>query len=86
MTVLIIVIGIVICVFSFCFFDYKQSELEYKKHESEYAEKTINERMKLDIEKERTEQYRLDRGKEEERTKQLQIKSDYRKNNDSCLY
>lgn len=86
MTVLIIVIGIVICAFSFCFFDYKQSELEYKKNESEYAEKAIKERTALDIEKERTEQHRLDRDKEMERTKQLQIKSDYKEKNGSCLY
>lgn len=83
---LLIVVGIVMCVFWHCFFKYKSDELEYKKFESEYAEKTIKERTALDIEKERTEQRRLDYQKEAENTKQLEIKASYKKETGQSLY
>lgn len=83
---LFIVTGIVMCVFCHCFFRYKSEKLEYKKVENEYAEKTIKERTQLDIEKERTEQRRLEYQKEAENTKQLEIKSSYKKETGANLY
>ena len=47
MIVIAIVTGVVLCVFTVCFFNYKENELEFKKKENEYA---------LYIEKEHTEQ------------------------------
>ena len=86
MIVIAIVAGVVLCVFTVCFFHYKENELEFKKTESEYAEKAIKERNSLDIEKEHTEQRRIDWQKEAEKTKQLQIKSDYWENTGRELY
>ena len=86
MIVIAIVTGVVLCVFTICFFHYKEIELEFKKTESEYAEKAIKERNSLDIEKEHTEQRRVDWQKEAERTKQLQIKSDYKEKTGRDLY
>ena len=86
MIVIAIVTGVVLCVFTVCFFHYKENELEFKKQESEYAEKAIKERNSLDIEKEHTEQRRIDWQKEAEKTKQLQIKSDYWENTGRELY
>ena len=77
MIVIVIVIGVVLCVFIVCFFNYKENELEYKKKENEYA---------LYIEKEHTEQRRIGWQKEAEKTKQLQIKSDYWENTGRELY
>ena len=77
MIVIAIVAGIVLCVFAICFFNYKENELEFKKKENEYA---------LYIEKEHTEQRRIDWQKEAEKTKQLQIKSDYWENTGRELY
>ena len=77
MIVIAIVTGIVLCVFTVCFFNYKENELEFKKKENEYA---------LYIEKEHTEQHRIDWQKETEKTKQLQIKSDYWENTGRELY
>ena len=77
MIVIAIVAGVVLCVFTVCFFNYKENELEYKKKENEYA---------LYIEKEHTEQHRIDWQKEAEKTKQLQIKSDYWENTGRELY
>ena len=76
MIVIAIVTGVVLCVFTVCFFHYKENELEFKKQESEYAEKAIKEKNSLDIEKEYTEQSRINLQKEIEKTKQLQIESD----------
>ena len=76
MIVIVIVAGVVFCVFTICFFHYKEIELEFKKTESEYAEKAIKERNSLEIEKEYTEQSRINLQKEIEKTKQLQIESD----------
>ena len=67
MIVIAIVVGAVLCVFIVCFFHYKENELEFKKKENEYA---------LYIEKEHTDQHRIDWQKEAEKTKQLQIESD----------
>ena len=67
MIVIAIVTGVVLCVFTVCFFNYKENELEFKKKENEYA---------LYIEKEYTEQSRINLQKEIEKTKQLQIESD----------
>ena len=86
MIVIAIVAGVVLCVFTVCFFNYKENELEFKKTESEYAEKAIKERNSLDIEKEHTEQRRIDWQKEAEKTKQLQIKSDYKQKTGRELY
>ena len=77
MIVIAIVSGVVLCVFAICFFNYKENELEFKKKENEYA---------LYIEKEHTEQRRIDCQKESEKTKQLQIKSDYWENTGRELY
>ena len=77
MIVIAIVTGVVLCVFTVCFFNYKENELEFKKKENEYA---------LYIEKEHTDQNRIDWQKEAEKTKQLQIKSDYWENTGRELY
>ena len=77
MIVIAIVAGVVLCVFTVCFFNYKENELEFKKKENEYA---------LYIEKEHTEQRRIDWQKEAEKAKQLQIKSDYWENTGRELY
>ena len=77
MIVIAIVAGVVLCVFTVCFFNYKENELEFKKKDSEYA---------LYIEKEHTDQRRIDWQKEAEKTKQLQIKSDYWENTGRELY
>ena len=77
MIVIAIVTGVVLCVFTVCFFNYKENELEFKKKENEYA---------LYIEKEHTDQHRIDWQKESEKTKQLQIKSDYWENTGRELY
>ena len=77
MIVIAIVTGVVLCVFTVCFFNYKENELEFKKKENEYA---------LYIEKEHTDQHRIDWQKEAEKTKQLQIKSDYWENTGRELY
>ena len=77
MIVIAIVTGVVLCVFTVCFFHYKENELEFKKKENEYA---------LYIEKEHTEQHRIDWQKEAEKTKQLQIKSDYKQKTGRELY
>lgn len=86
MIVIAIVAGVVLCVFAICFFHFKEIELEFKKTESEYAEKAIKERNSLDIEKEHTEQHRIDWQKEAEKTKQLQLKSDYKQKTGRELY
>ena len=86
MIVIAIVTGVVLCVFTVCFFHYKENELEFKKTESEYAEKAIKERNSLDIEKEYTEQSRINLQKEIEKTKQLQLKSDYKQKTGRELY
>ncbi|MGN1300838.1 MAG: hypothetical protein ACI4VC_05795 [Clostridia bacterium] len=86
MIVIAIVTGVVLCVFAICFFNYKENELEFKKKESEYAEKAIKARNEMDIEKEHTEQRRIDWQKEAEKTKQLQIKSDYKQKTGKELY
>ena len=86
MIVIAIVTGVVLCVFAICFFHFKEIELEFKKTESEYAEKAIKERNSLDIEKEHTEQRRIDWQKEVEKTKQLQLKSDYKQKTGRELY
>ena len=77
MIVIAIVSGVVLCVFAICFFNYKENELEFKKKENEYA---------LYIEKEHTDQHRIDWQKEAEKTKQLQIKSDYKQKTGKELY
>ena len=77
MIVIAIVTGVVLCVFTVCFFNYKENELEFKKKENEYS---------LYIEKEHTDQSRIDWQKEVEKTKQLQIKSDYWENTGRELY
>ena len=63
MIVIAIVAGVVLCVFAICFFHFKEIELEFKKTESEYAEKAIA-----------------------EKTKQLQIKADYKQKTGRELY
>ena len=77
MIVIAIVTGVVLCVFTVCFFNYKENELEFKKKENEYS---------LYIEKEYTEQGRINWQKEIEKTKQLQIKSDYKQKTGRELY
>lgn len=91
--VLIVVIGIAACVFLSAYFSYKVKELDYKKIESEYAERTIKERTALEKEQERTKQHLLEKEKEQERTKreaeitkQLEIKASYKEKTGSSLY
>ena len=86
MIVIAIVAGVVLCVFTVCFFHYKENELEFKKMERESAEKAIKERNSLEIEKEYTEQSRINLQKEIEKTKQLQIKADYKQKTGRELY
>ena len=86
MIVVAIGTGVVLCVFIVCFFNYKGNELELKKQESEYAEKAMKEKNSLDIEKEYTEQGRINWQKEIEKTKQLQIKADYKEKTGRDLY
>ena len=86
MIVVAIVAGVVLCVFTFCFFHYKENELEFKKMERESAEKAIKERNSLEIEKEYTEQSRINLQKAIEKTKQLQIKADYKQKTGRELY
>ena len=86
MIVIAIVAGVVLCVFTVCFFHFKENELEFKKMERESAEKAIKERNSLEIEKEYTEQGRINWQKEAEKTKQLQIKSDYKQKTGRELY
>ena len=86
MIVIAIVAGVVLCVFTVCFFHYKENELEFKKQESECAEKAMKEKNSLDNEKEYTEQGRINWQKEIEKTKQLQIKSDYKQKTGRELY
>ena len=63
MIVIAIVAGVVLCVFTVCFFHFKENELEFKKMERESAEKAIA-----------------------EKTKQLQIKADYKQKTGRELY
>ena len=86
MIVIAIVSGVVLCVFTVCFFHYKENELEFKKMERESAEKAIKERNSLEIEKEYTEQGRINWQREVEKTKQLQIKADYKQKTGRELY
>ena len=86
MIVIAIVAGVVLCVFTVCFFHFKENELEFKKMERESAEKAIKERNSLEIEKEYTEQGRINWQKEIEKTKQLQIKADYKQKTGRELY
>ena len=86
MIVVAIVTGVVLCVFTVCFFHFKENELEFKKMERESAEKAIKEKNSLDIEKEYTEQSRINLQKEIEKTKQLQIKADYKQKTGRELY
>ena len=86
MIVIAIVAGVVLCVFTVCFFHFKENELEFKKMERESAEKAIKERNSLEIEKEYTEQSRINLQKEIEKTKQLQLKSDYKQKTGRELY
>lgn len=81
-----IIIGAVLCVFINCFFDYKKYELDYKLKDGEYAEKAIKDKNLLDKEKEYTEQGRINLQIEAEKTKQLQIKSDYKAKHGTNLY
>lgn len=86
MIVITIVSGIVLCVLIFCICAYKQKELEYKKTENEYAGNAIEKQTELDIAKEKTKQILLDKEKEAEITKQLEIKSSFQKENGFRLY
>ena len=62
---IVIVSGVVISVFLMTFFDLKAKELEYQKEQDKYMAQTAENSLKLESEK--------------ERTKQLEIKSNYRK-------
>lgn len=80
------VICIIACVAIICYTIYKDDELDYKKHESEYARDTLKERTELEVEQERTKQRLLDKEKETERTKQLELKANYQKETGHTLY
>lgn len=84
---------IITCCFLVSFFRFKTKELDYKKLDSEYAQKTLKERTALEIEQERTKQRMLEREKEAEitkqrieDTKQLDIKANYKKETGKELY
>lgn len=80
------IIGVVICVSVGCYTFYKKEELKYRKYDSEYARDALQERTKLDIEQEKTKQYLLEKEKEVERTKQLEIKANFKKENNKDLW
>lgn len=84
--VLIVSVCIVSCVSVKHFFEFKIKELDYKKIEDEYAQKTIKERTQYDIEQERTKQRIAEKEKEAETTKQLEIKANYEKETGNKLY
>lgn len=71
MTVLIIIIGIVSCVGIFCFYDYKVQEFEYKKMMDKNVSNVTNNSLNLEIEK--------------EKTRQLEIKAEYREKHNQPL-
>lgn len=79
-------LALVICCFITSYFKFKTQELEYKKIDSQYTEKTIRERTELEIEQERTKQRLLDKEKEAEKTKQLEIRSNHQKETGKELY
>lgn len=62
---IVIVIGIVSSIVSGCYFEFKAKELECQKEQDKYMAQTADNSLKLEFEK--------------ERTKQLEIKSNYRK-------
>ena len=72
MTVLIIVLGIVGSIGLYCFFDYKKQELEYKKEQDKHISDMTENSLKLEIEK--------------EKTRQLEIKAEYREKYNNSLY
>lgn len=79
-------ISVVLCAIVGCYSYYKCKELDYRKYDSEYARDALQERTKLEVEQERTKQHLLDRDKEAERTKQLEIKANYKKEHNATLY
>ena len=79
-------IGIVSCVSALCYTLYKTEELKYRKYDSEYARDALQERTKLEVEQEKTKQHLLDRDKEVERTKQLEIKANFKKEHNKDLW
>ena len=67
---IILALALVICCFITSYFKFKTQELDYKKLDSEYAQKTIKDRTALEVEQERTKQRLLDKEAEVERRKQ----------------
>ena len=80
------VIGVVLCVAVICYTLYKREELKYRKYDSEYARDALQERTKLEVEQEKTKQHLIDRDKEAERTKQLEIKANFKKEYNKDLW
>ncbi|MBQ8167184.1 MAG: hypothetical protein IJZ96_09135 [Lachnospiraceae bacterium] len=89
---IIAAITVVSCCFLITFFRFKTKELDYKKSDSEYAQKTLKERTALELEQETTKQRMLEREKEaektkqkQEETKQMELKVVYRRENGKDL-
>ena len=87
------IIGIVLCVTVVCYTLYKKEELKYRKYDSEYARDALQERTKLEVEQEKTKreqektkQNLIEQEKEAERTKQLEIKANFKKENNKDLW
>lgn len=80
------IIGLVMCVAIVCYTIYKQKELIFRQYDSEYARDSLKDRTALDIEQEKTKQHLLDRDREAERTKQLEIKANFKKEHNEDLY
>ena len=76
-----IILGVttVACFFIGFYFNFKVKELEYKKAEGEYTQRTLKDRSQLEVEQEKTKQ-------EQERTKQLEIKTQYHEKYGQHLY
>lgn len=92
---LIIVVGIVCSIGLYVYFHYKEKELEFQKVCGKQNEEISIKALELEIEKENTKQMELDStafrarhdvAKEQEKTKQLQIKSDYKNKHNENLY
>lgn len=63
-------VTVIVCCFLISFFRFKTKELDYKKLDSEYTQKTLKERTALEIEQEKTKQRLLEKEKETEYRKQ----------------
>ena len=86
--VVAIMVGIVCCVGLLCYFEYKPKQLEYQKEKEAHLSDVGLKTMELEIERELTKQMELDKDafKEKEKTKQYEIKMNYKDKHGSSLY